>query len=620
MRFSAADPSFVWQSVFGTLASLAPRFLAHQKAMVNLFLLFLRDHYFAKRPDDPFTRVYEGNALILTPDFHCIDEAVSVSECNARLITFLRLFQGLGMSVRSLYAHSVLRSVFYALLLRPESEIQKLSVEILCNDLPETAEITAGDDETARKAAKTKKNPLDAYREQLIALCEDRTFRERITTFFISPEEGMVQKDDRPQFIPIVSRLLYGRLVSRQAVSKSNFASRQSAVLFYLSTIPSEELNEFVSVTTASFYQGDLTPHPRSGEDVDALVEVIRRQAPSLRRMKGLLTLMYEIIRHLGMKLAPYVHVYLAIIAYTLRCAFEFDAMKAAKQQEEKKNQMDETNETIENDKEIIENEDETGEKGMDLTDTSKQTTELVHQLRTLALRRLTECIGHYPAVNFTVYSHYFFTPLSSLLELLPNSVFASKKPPTLIHLAFIISSNASLYYLYDLQPLLIQQVIACLVTQSDSMEIEERTASGIHKGTVAHQVGHLSMPVAQEIVRILENLLKIDPEHDLFNEEKKPKKSNKSNKNNKNNKSQKVKLGNWKRETAELNSMQVDVGLKGTFQPEGVEASQERDGLEFLLPQIQNVIRGLEYLLSTVRSVRGNFFNRCFLFVYNNA
>ena len=65
---------------------------------------------------------------------------------------------------------------------------------------------------------------------------------------------------------------------------------------------------------------------------------------------------------------------------------------------------------------------------------------------------------------------------------------------------------------------------------------------------------------------------------------------------------------------------MQVDVGLKGPFQPEGVEASQERDGLEFLLPQIQNVIRGLEYLLSTVRSVRGNFFNRCFLFVYNNA
>lgn len=619
MRRSAADPSFVWQSVFGTLASLAPRFLAHQKAIVNLFLLFLRDHYFAKRPDDPFTRVYEGDALILTPDFHCIDEAVSVSECNARLITFLRLFQGLGMSVRALYAHSVLRSVFYALLLRPESEIQKLSVEILCNDLPETPEITAGDDETtATKAKKAKKNPLDAYREQLIALCEDRTFRERITTFFISPEEGMVQKDDRPQFIPIVSRLLYGRLVSRQAVSKSNFASRQSAVLFYLSTIPSEELNEFVSVTTASFYQGDLTPRPQSEEDVDALVEVIRRQAPSLRRMKGLLTLMYEIIRHLGMKLAPYVHVYLAIIAYTLRCAFEFDAMKAAKQQE-KKNQVNETieNETIEN--ETIENDDETLEtleKGLDLTDTSKQTTEMVHQLRTLALRRLTECIGHYPAVNFTVYSHYFFTPLSSLLQLLPNGVLASKKPSTLIHLAFIISSNASLYYLYDLQPLLIQQVIACLVTQSDSMEIEERTASGVQRGAVAHQVSHLSMPVAQEIVRILENLLKIDPEHDLFNEEKKPKKNNKSNKNSKNSKNQKVKLGNWKRETAELNSMQVDVGLKGAFQPEGVEASQERDGLEFLLPQIQNVIRGLEFLLSTVRSVRGNFFNRCFLFV----
>ena len=602
MNASAADPSFVWQSVFMTLVSLAPRFLAHQEAIVNLFLLFLRDHYFVKRSDDPFTRVYEGNALIRTPDFYCIDEAVSVSECNARLITFLRLFQGLGMSVRSLYAHSVLRSVFYALLLRPESEIQKLAVEILCNDLPETLEIPAGEEEATKTKGKAKKNPLDAYREQLIALCEDRTFRERITTFFIAPEEGMVQKDDRAQFIPIVSRLLYGRLVSRQAVSKSSFASRQSAVLFYLSTIPSEELNEFVSVTTASFYQGDLTPHPRSAEDVDALVEVIRTQAPSLRRMKGLLTLLYEIIRHLGMKLAPYVHVYLAIIAYTLRYAFEFDAMKAAKQQGKETGKGNEM-EVEENENETIEKENE-NENEIDLTDTSKQTTELVHQLRTLALRRLTECIGHYPAVNYTVYSHYFFTPLSSLLELLPNSVFASKKPPTLIHLAFIISSNASLYYLYDLQPLLIQQVIACLVTQVDSMEIEERTASGIQRGSSAHQVGHLSKPVALEIVRIIENLLKIDPEHDLFNEEKKVKKNN-------NNKNQKVKLGNWKRETAELNSMQVDVGLKGTFQPEGVEASQERDGLEFLLPQIQNVIHGLEYLLSMVRSVRGNFFNR---------
>ena len=581
MTCSAADTSFVWQSVFLTLTTLAPRFLAHQEDIVNLFLLFLRDHYFVKRADDPFARVYQGNELIRTPQFYCIDEAVSIAECNSRLITFLKLFQGLKMSVRSLYAHSVLRSVFYALLLRPESEIQKLSVEILCNDLPE--DVSDPDS--------TKKNPLDAYREQLIALCEDRTFRERITTFFISPEEGMVQKDDRPQFIPVLSRLLYGRLVSRQAVSKSNFASRQSAVLFYLSTIPSEELREFVSVTTGSFYLGDLMPNPQSKEAEDALVEEIRKQAPPLRRIRGLLTLLYEIIRHLGVKLAPYIHVYLAIIAYTLRYAIDYDAKKAIKQQEKTESAG------------FV---DEAESNEMDNADLSKQTTDLVHQLRTLALRRLTECIGHYPSVNYTIYSHYFFTPLSSLLELLPNSVHSSRKPPTLIHLAFIISSNASLYYLFDLQPMLIQQVIACLVTESDSMETEERNASGTLQGAVAHQVGHLSMPVALEIVRIVENLLKIDPEHDLFNEEKETKKV-------KNGKNQKVKLGNWKRETAELNSMEVDVGLKGSFQPEGVEQKEARDGLEFLVPQMQNVINGLEYLLSMVRSVRGNFFNRSF-------
>ena len=613
----------MWQSVFTTLSSLAPRFLPHQADLVNLFLLFLRDHYFAKRPDDPFLRSYKGDALIRTPTYCCVDGAASAKEVSARLLTFLRLFQGLGASVRSLYGHAVLRSVFYALLLRPESDVQKLAVEILCNDLPE------GEASSAGERAKSR---LEGYRERLLALCEDRSLRECITTFFIAPEEGMVQKDDRAQLIPVLSRLLYGRLVSRQAVSRSSFAARQSAVLFYLSTLPAEELSEFVAVSTASLYEGELRPHPRSDGEVDALVARVRARSPALRRLYASLTLMYEVIRHLGTKLSGYVHVYLAIIAYTLQLAVEFDAMKTAKRQAETAGRRksgegemgsgsgnengngsgneNETENKIENETEN-ENENEnhmeveSGKENLPgITDTSKQTSDFVHQLRTLALRRLTECIGHYPAVNYTLYSHYFFTPLSSSLQLLPHSVYAVKKPPVLIHLAFIISSNASLYYLYNLQPLLIPQVIACLVTQSSAMEVEseQRTASGIRKGAMAHQVGHLSMPVAQEIVRIFENLLKIDPERDLFNEEKKPKK---------NAKGKKTKLENWKRESAEMDSMQVGVGLKGAFHPEGVEASEDHDGLEFLLPHMSNMIRGLEYLLSMVRSVRGNFFNR---------
>ena len=575
--------------MYDTLVLLTPRFLSHQQDLVNFFLLFLRDHYFPSRPSDPFFPFYQGSSLILTPTYHCIIQSVRPGEITSHLLTFLKLFQAAGTAIRSFYAHETLELFFYSLLTRPETDIQKAALLVLANEIQDISASQKESEESMEveesKANKDKEsqNAITRYKDTLLSLCDDREFRDCITTFFLSPDEGMIRTGDRKIIIPIISRILYGRLLNR---SSKQASGKQAAILSYLATLPADELHEFVHLSVESFYHGDLTIDPKSVQEVNETVASIGETSPSIRRMEGLLGLLYDIIRQLRGKLKPYVHVYLTIIAYILMYAHDFRrSREGEKGSDQAAADVNDPGDFALANNEEAEEEDATGsEVEDDATKEESQMATRMRRLRTLALRRLTECIGTFPSINFSLYADYFFTPLSFLLSSLPQTVHSAKKPPVLIHLAFIISCNPNLYYLYRLQPLLLKQVIASILPHVP----ENRATDENPDLTSVDTTDGPRTTVTVEVVQIIENLLRIDPEQDLFNERKSKKKAK-----------------NWKKEQMDLESLQLHVELEGKLEEE------EEDGLKFLIPEMNNIIMDLEFLLARTKSVRTNFFTR---------
>ena len=562
-----------WMTLLHCLAAINVKFMPFNKEFMNLFFLFLRDGYFAyDRKTDPFITHYEGNAMILNPKAFSIAPAMGNKEGTRRLKAFLKLFENLKDAIKNCYGASVLRDILMYLLTKNDTETQKSAVTILCC-MPAPGSISSP-------------SQLKPYKEQLLMMCDDVQFKECVTTFFLSSDEGMILKEHRSEMIRVVSRILYGRLLGR-SYTKVPIAVRHASVLSYLSTVKEEELTEFVNLTVCRFFDDLSIPVPTTTAMIDMQVAKLEKNDRiMLNHMVGLLTLLYDIVKHLSLKLKKYIHIYLILLAFFLkRIAKEMEELG-----EKKEDDDDEEEEEEDND----EDEEEEEEKEKKNQNQMKQ----LRRIRTLCLKRLTEMVGYFSFIDFTIYSPYFFAPLTPQLQLLPISCRHASHTPVLVHLCNIVSCNSSLYYIFNLQPLLLPQTLLCL--QSDEEMEEKRNKNGLIRGIVERgRIGHLSNGVAVEIVQIVENMLDIDPENDYFNEKKKKK-----------------RLRAWKTDKEDLDVMHQNAVLHGR----DMEVESTLTGIQFILPHVNMVVEGVEYLLRVIHSLNGSLFTRLLSIIYHLA
>ena len=180
--------------------------------------------------------------------------------------------------------------------------------------------------------------------------------------------------------------------------------------------------------------------------------------------MVGVLTLLYDIVKHLSLKLKKYVHLYLILLAFFLkRITRELTALG---EKEEEESEEDDDEEKEEEDEEEEEKERK-----------KQHQMQQLRRVRTLCLKRLTEMIGYFSYLDFTIYSPYFFAPLARQLQLLPTSCRHATHTPVLVHLCNIVSSNNNLFYIFDLQPLLLPQSLLCLKSDEEVEELTRRSA-----------------------------------------------------------------------------------------------------------------------------------------------
>ena len=156
------------------------------------------------------------------------------------------------------------------------------------------------------------------YQENLINILDDVRFREEISIFLEADVQGAhIRNDHRGELLPVLLRLLYGRIVTRSgAGSKSGQTVRRRAVFEALARLPQTDLKAFVDIALGSL--GDLV---FDGESID-LCGNSQAERVTPRKQFGLVNMVSDLVEILGEKLS-----FLAqpIIKAVLYCAISSD-------------------------------------------------------------------------------------------------------------------------------------------------------------------------------------------------------------------------------------------------------------------------------------------------------
>lgn len=157
-----------------------------------------------------------------------------------QLIVHLKVFSKFT-NPRALYLEPQLSELYTKLLCHKDQNIQKMALECML----------------------TYKNPaILPYKENLERLLDDKHFKDEIIHFNIAEEGTVVQDDHRPQLIPVLMRILYGRMSTKgnsKFQGKAGTASRSSIVLRFLAGCQPHELGIFIDMLlepVAQYSQG----------------------------------------------------------------------------------------------------------------------------------------------------------------------------------------------------------------------------------------------------------------------------------------------------------------------------------------------------------------------------
>uniref|UniRef100_A0A8C3GEN4 UTP20 small subunit processome component n=1 Tax=Cairina moschata TaxID=8855 RepID=A0A8C3GEN4_CAIMO len=146
-----------------------------------------------------------------------------------QLIAHLQVFSKFS-NPRALYLEPKLNALYTQLLCHQDQNVQRIALDCIM----------------------TYKHPhLLPYRENLERLLEDKSFKEEIVHFSISEENAVVKMEHRPYLIPVLMRILYGRMRNKtgsKTQGKSSAGTRMSIVLRFLAGSLPEEIRMFLDL------------------------------------------------------------------------------------------------------------------------------------------------------------------------------------------------------------------------------------------------------------------------------------------------------------------------------------------------------------------------------------
>lgn len=152
---------------------------------------------------------------------------------------------------------------------------------------------------SALRAIFTWKNPsINRYQEDLLKFLDDARFREQLTVF-LDGGDSSLRREDRADLMPIILRLLYGRVITRTKGADQRTTRR--AVFVVLSRFPEAEVNQFIDIALGSIKDFSLI------EDGHFQEQQLQKEHLPQRRQFGLLNMLKDLLDAWKSTATPYI-------------------------------------------------------------------------------------------------------------------------------------------------------------------------------------------------------------------------------------------------------------------------------------------------------------------------
>ncbi|KAI5285777.1 U3 snoRNP protein, partial [Ascosphaera aggregata] len=210
-------------------------------------------------------------------------------ECDRKAM--LSVF-GKFMNPRVLYKASEVHSALMALLTNGDSEMQKLALQALF----------------------TWKAPsIQPYEENLLNILDEKRLKDELTVFVhVDEESTTIQPEHRHELMPVLFRLLYGRIVSRSGsrTNRGTQEGRRKMILRTLSQLP--DFEQFVDIA-----YGVLSDVHVIQNGIEASY-IFGEELIDTRRQFGLLKMIETMLDTLGVKMLSLTEKTMNVVLYCL--------------------------------------------------------------------------------------------------------------------------------------------------------------------------------------------------------------------------------------------------------------------------------------------------------------
>ncbi|XP_019587661.2 small subunit processome component 20 homolog [Rhinolophus sinicus] len=296
------------------LAKFPERIEPRSRELSPLFLRFINNEYYPAdlqvAPSQDLRRKRRGGAAedieeepAAGDEEEVEEEGVPQDETSPKkktrraaakqLIAHLQVFSKFS-NPRALYLESKLYELYLQLLLHQDQTVQKITLDCIM----------------------TYKHPhILPYRENLLRLLEDKSFKEEIVHFNISEDNTVVETAHRADLFPILMRILYGRMKNKtgsKTQGKSASGTRMSIVLRFLAGTQPEEIQIFLDLLF------EPVKHFKNGECHAAVIQAVEdldlSKVLPLGRQHGILNSLEIVLKNISHLISAYLPKILQIL------------------------------------------------------------------------------------------------------------------------------------------------------------------------------------------------------------------------------------------------------------------------------------------------------------------
>ncbi|MCJ1281712.1 U3 snoRNP protein [Xylographa opegraphella] len=182
--------------------------------------------------------------------------------------------------------------------------------------------LTNGDAEVQKLALEAlstwKLEGIQPYLVNLMNLLDDSRFREEVSVFLqISDEESSVRKEHRPELMPVLLRLLYGKIIARSGRNSGNNgqATRRKAVLETLCRLSDNYIRDFLIISLGPLQHLNISCE----SDGDTFkIELPHTISIPDRKQVGIVTMIKDMLDTMGSRLVCVLEPMLSAVLYCL--------------------------------------------------------------------------------------------------------------------------------------------------------------------------------------------------------------------------------------------------------------------------------------------------------------